>query len=104
MKTYTTGEAAKRLGWFRPDGSWDARRVSRMVDRGELDGYMKAVTWQRRTHRLVPVRGVVAYMIKNNIPPDGLVGDVYAQKIFLERQIAIFADSFEKSTSRGDFS
>lgn len=100
MKAYTTGEAAKILGYKKKDGSWDDRRVARLIDSDQLQGYLKPITWQRRTHRLVSLKSLIEYMRQYKIPFDGFADDIDAQRWILCHQTTEIKKMIEKAGRR----
>ena len=94
MKTYTTGQVAKICGFK------SSRVVARLIDSGQIDGYLKPVTWQRHTQRVVSLKSLLEFIKEHKISFDGFTGDIDAQKWILCHQTAEFKKIVEKARKR----
>ena len=95
MKIYTTGQVAKICGLT-------ARKVAKFFDDGRINGHLKESKFQRRSHRRIPMKDLIEFMIKNGISLDKLENDAPAQKMILCHRAAELKELLAKAKKRGD--
>ena len=100
VKSYTTGQVAKICGG--KTRGFTSRKVAKLFDKGEINGHIKDSKYHRRSHRRIPPRDLVDFMIRKGIPFDGLDGDVAVQKAILCRRAEELKEAIAKAKKRGD--
>ncbi|KKP92715.1 MAG: Response regulator receiver protein [Parcubacteria group bacterium GW2011_GWA1_36_12] len=95
MKTYTTGQVAKICGLT-------PRKVANLFDNGKINGHLKESKFQRRSHRRIPVKDLIEFMLKHDISFEKLEDDPVAQKVILCHKSAELKELIARAKKFGD--